>query len=120
MLPHLSYVLKAIFFTSLLIAIIILIILLIAYVLIRYFYDDSIPLRVRQIHPQSYVAPGFERVRERFECGDSCSAIICILQLGTLFYHLIQYCVILDNCFEEVKLGARHFRLFIMESSSST
>lgn len=43
---------------------------IIAIGLTRFFYDDSIPLRVRLIHPQSYVAPGFERVRDRFECGD--------------------------------------------------
>lgn len=35
--------------------------------LTRYFYNDSIPLRVRKINSQSFVAPGFERVRDRFE-----------------------------------------------------
>ena len=44
-----------------------LIVPVIAIGLTRYFYDDSIPHGVRKIHPQSFVAPGFERVRDRFE-----------------------------------------------------
>ena len=44
-----------------------LIVPVIAIGLTRYFYDNSIPLRVRKIHPQSFVAPGFERVAQLFE-----------------------------------------------------
>lgn len=65
-----------------------LLVILIAILSVWFLNDYSIPSKVRRLHPKSFVAPGFERVRSKYEY---VSLYYCFLSTMLDFFLTIFY-----------------------------